>query len=294
MGWIFDGLQAPLGRALRATYPVWTPKSVAILGALALAILAPPGTAGKLKLSAEPLSYRRAIAPQEANAPSPPNPSTSAQTAPGQLQVSYEDGQLTIIAESSLLSDILSEVHRCMGADINLPASASEARIWVRLGPGPARRVLAELLSDTDLNYVIQASDTDVDGIRSVLLTPRSKATAAPGTSTGQSARNANGRIPRANPNAPEVSAQENAAVPEARPESEAASASPPAAPTDLQPAATDPQRSATNLQPATETPGSDSSKSPARTSEQMIQQLQSMYQQRKQIQQGQKPPAPN
>lgn len=293
MGWMFDGLQALLGKEHRASYPVWIAKSVATLGALALAILAPFGAARELTLPGETSTYGKTAGPQEASAQPLPNASTSAQTARGSLRVSYEDGELTIIAESSLLSDILSEVHARMGADIDLPASASAERIWVRLGPGPARKVLAELLSGTDLNYVIQASDTDEDGIRSVLLTPRSKTPAAPGTSPVQSARNASGRIPRVNPNAAEVPAQETAA-PEVRPESEAASASPPAASTDLQPVAADPQRSVTNLQATTATPITDPGKPLARTSEEMIQQLQSMYLQRKQMQQGQKPPAPN
>jgi hypothetical protein len=301
MGWMFNGLQPLRGRALRASYPGRTPTSVAILGALALMIMAAPGTARKeqpirkpwqrhlkLKLSAETSTYGKTAQSQEASAQTLPNASPSAQTAPGSLRVSYENGQLTIIAENSLLSDILSEVRARMGADIDLPASASGERIWVRLGPGPPRRILAELLGGTDLNYVIQASDTDVDGIRSVLLTPRSKATAPPRTSTEQLARSANRKIPGVNPNKTEVPAQENAVVPEARAESEAASATPPPA------ASTDARPVATNLQSTTGTPGSDPSKPLARTTEEMIQQLQSMYQQRKQMQQGQKPSAPN
>jgi hypothetical protein len=287
MGWMFDGLQALCGRALRVSYPGRTPTSVAILGALALTIVAPPGTARKLTLPAETSTYGKTAGPQEASAQPLPNASPSAQAARGSLRVSYENGQLTIIAESSALSDILSEVHARMGADIDLPASASGERIWVRLGPGPARRILAELLSSTDLNYVIQASDTDVDGIRSVLLTPRSKTTGPPGTSTEQLARSANRRIPAGNRETTEVPAQENAVVPEARAESEAASATPPAASADVQPVAT-------NLQSTGGTPGADPSRPLARTSEEMIQQLLSMYQQRKQMQPGQKPSAPN
>jgi hypothetical protein len=285
MGWMFDGLQALCGRALRAR--VRTPTSVAILGVMALTIMTPPGTARKLKLRTEGSTYGKTAEPQKANARPLPTASTSTQAAPGSLQVSYENGELTIIAENSLLSDILSEVHARMGADIDLPASASGARIWVRLGPGPARRILAELLSGTELNYVIQASDTDADGIRSVLLTPRGKATATPGNASEQVARSRNRKIPGVNPEQTEVPAQESAVVPEARAESEAASATPPAASADVQPVAT-------NLQSTIGTPGSDPSRPLARTTQEMIQQLQSMYEQRKQMQQGQKPSTPN
>jgi hypothetical protein len=103
---------------------------------------------------------------------------TPEQTAPNPPRVSYEGGQLTIIAENSELSDVLSLLSSRTGAHINFPASAAHERIWAGLGPGPARRVLASLLSEIGLNYAIQASDTDPRGIRSVLVSVRTK----PGT----------------------------------------------------------------------------------------------------------------
>jgi len=108
-------------------------------------------------------------------ASSTPPPASAEKKATPPPKVSYQDGQLTIIAENALLSDILSALHTLMGAEIDLPASASSERIWVRLGPGPARKVVSELLSGTDLNFVIQGSTTDADGIQSVMLTPHSE-----------------------------------------------------------------------------------------------------------------------
>src|SRR5260370_458183 len=110
----------------------------------------------------------------------PPPYAPPEQLPPQAPVVSYEAGQLTIGAENSTLSDILAALRACMGADIDLPASASNERMWARLGPGPARKILATLLSQTNLDYVIQASDSDVDpdGIQSVMLTPRTDAPA--------------------------------------------------------------------------------------------------------------------
>ena len=45
----------------------------------------------------------------------------------------------------------------------------------VELGPGPARQILASLLSDSNFDYLIQASDADPEKIQSVLLMPREK-----------------------------------------------------------------------------------------------------------------------
>jgi len=60
-------------------------------------------------------------------------------------QVSYQDGLLTIVAPNSTLGDILRGVRKHTSADIEIPPTASE-RVVTRLGPGPAREVIAELL----------------------------------------------------------------------------------------------------------------------------------------------------
>lgn len=299
---ILHGLLALLGRALRMSFHARIRERVVILGGLALAVIAPLGTAGKLTSTlpidgaahatqAEPSTLllaqdQRSGGPQAPDVQPPPRQLATEQPVAKLPQVTYEDGQLTINAENSLLSDILSAVHTVMGAEIDLPASASDQRIWVQLGPGPARRVLSKLLEGTELNYVIQASDTDVDGIQSVLLTPRSK-TVETGGSGNQLTRGANLRIPRVNPGTAEVPEQENPAALEPVTSSDAAPTDPPAASTGSRSAAGEPQS-------APGSPESNSSKPVARTSEEKIQQLQSLYQQRKQMQQGQKPPAPN
>ncbi len=104
-------------------------------------------------------------------------------TAP---EVTYEDGQLTINASNSTLGDILNAVRSVMGADIDAPPKASREKMAAKLGPGPAREVLSSLLSWTDYNYLIQASDSDPNGIQSILLTARSKSPGSVPTRTGR------------------------------------------------------------------------------------------------------------
>ena len=146
---------------------------------------------------------------QDGKVAAAPRPVAAEQTATNSPKVTYHDGQLTILAENSLLSDILSALHTAMGAEIDLPASASSERIWVQLGPGPARKVLGELLSGTDLNFVIQGSVTDADGIQSVMLTPHSPAGPGnPGTSSEPQERMAN-RQPAGGNSAPAEAAQQ-------------------------------------------------------------------------------------
>lgn len=298
------------GKALHMTHHAWASKPLIVPIAFALA-LAPAGKAAES--SAKPHLERRTNAvermalphgssdeisgePQEGTAqPAPQLPTAAAQATTKPPQVTFEDGQLTIIAENSALSDVMKALRSALGADIDLPAGADQ-HIWVHLGPGPARRVLRDLLDSTEFNYVLQASDSDPDGIRSVLLTPRGKSTGA--ETAGSPERSAMRRMPprtgtegasaaeSENPSPEPVASVDPApaaspAAPAGSPEAPAAS---PAAPVNV---------SSASLQ---YTPGNSASAalSPAPPTDpnQMIQTLQSMYEQRRQmqIQQNQKP----
>ena len=202
--------------------------------------------------------------------------------------VIYEHGQLTINAENVRLSDIMSALHGVMGTEVDLPAGASEERIWARLGPGPARKILSDLLSNTDLNYVIQGSSRDADGIQSVTLTVHTETAPGKDADAGESARMADRRQPRTNPVATEVPEHE---VPATQEPAVAAEVPPPppatAAPLETPAVAAD-------VQPPPANPFAHPGPPASLTQEQMVQQLTNMYQQRKQIQQNQTGSIPN
>jgi len=84
-------------------------------------------------------------------------------------EVSYQNGLLTIVAPNSTLGDILRSVRKHTAADIEVPATASE-RVVTRLGPGPAREVMAELLNGSRFNYILLASPEDANALVRVVL----------------------------------------------------------------------------------------------------------------------------
>lgn len=205
-------------------------------------------------------------------------------------QITYEDGQLTIIANNVPLSEVLAAVRNALGADIDLPAGAASQRIWVQLGPGPARKVLRDLLDGTEFDYVMQASEKDEDGVLSIQLSARSKSSETEGPGAMVARRDGRRGSP-VNPSSPEAaelepsqSAQPVTAAEAALPDSQ----SPPAVPTAT------PEPTRLQAQPMAAEAGAGGPLGGSQA--QMIQQLQSLYQQRKQIQidQNQKPPAPN
>jgi len=251
-------------------------------------------------------------------APPPPAPRVPEQMPPSVPQVSWDGSQLTITADNSTLADILVAIRTRMGAEIEVPPSASSERIAARLGPGPAREIIGTLLSWTDYDYIIQASDTDLMGVQSVLLTPRGKSdamVAAGMGSYGGSSRRAIQRMNQINRSA-ETAGQENSGTAEAgspaeapvaaaqpvpaEPQPVSAAANPatpdvprPQAETEAEAKPVDTLPVQANLNPVpSEAAPSDSVAGPT---DQRMQTLQSLYQQRKQmIQDARKTPPAN
>lgn len=102
-----------------------------------------------------------------------------AESPPKAPKVTCVGGQLKISADNSTLGSILSAVHACIGVQIDIPAGAGAQRTFEELGPGSEREVLDALLSGSDFNYVIGASDADPQKVETVLLMERKTELAA-------------------------------------------------------------------------------------------------------------------
>ena len=92
--------------------------------------------------------------------------------APVAPQVSYQNGQLTIIAPNSTLGDILRAVRKQTGAEIEVPDA--KERVVTHLGPAPAAEVMAELLNGSRFNYILLGSPDDAHVLTRVVLVAKS------------------------------------------------------------------------------------------------------------------------
>lgn len=208
-------------------------------------------------------------------------------TQPTQPRVVFEDGQLSISANDSRLSDVLYALRACTGADIDIPPGAAAEHVTAQLGPGPARKVLADLLGWSSFDYVIQAGENDPLSIQSVTLMVRIKSTtpATPGAIGSSLPAVQPAAIPARQVAVPAVPPPPTAAeAPEADNRPDAA-----VNPSTDSPVAVAPQGSPSKAAAAPDPGagagmGSGSGKSPA----DMIQELQQMYQQRRTIQEQQ------
>jgi hypothetical protein len=134
-----------------------------------------PAPRPNVRIVRQPVAKRAVVLPPLPSGPLAQVPMDQLPSTPP--QVSFQDGLLTIVAQNSSLGDILREVHKLTGAEIEVPPNAGE-RVATRLGPGPARDVLASLLNGSSFNYVMVGSVADPNTVASVMLMPKPAGTA--------------------------------------------------------------------------------------------------------------------
>jgi len=91
------------------------------------------------------------------------------------LEVSFQDGLLTINANKATLSDVLVAVQQRTGAEVSIAAGAEQEKVVASLGPGPAPEVLAQLLNGSKFNFLILSAENDPRQLDRVILSPRSE-----------------------------------------------------------------------------------------------------------------------
>jgi hypothetical protein len=111
--------------------------------------------------------------------------STANQTPAAPPQVTFQDGRLAIRAENSTLGDVLRAVHDATGATIDSPGLSSE-RVYVNLGPGEPRDILASLLNGSHYDYILMGSPQAPNSLARVMLTTRQAASAQPASAPAQ------------------------------------------------------------------------------------------------------------
>ena len=120
---------------------------------------------------------RKKAAPEPPPPQAPAPPPTLEQSAPIPAQVTYSNGQLTILAQNATLSQVLRSVQSLTGASIDMPAGASSERVVGQLGPGQPRDVLNSLLNGSKFNYIILGVNGNPGAVQKVILTTPKPAT---------------------------------------------------------------------------------------------------------------------
>src|SRR5215470_8301834 len=111
--------------------------------------------------------------PDPVAAPQPPPPPPTPEQGPSSPpEISYQQGQLTITARNSTMSDVLNAVKQKTGAAVDMPTVTSE-RVVGQFGPGAPRDVMAQLLNGSHYDYVLLGSPSDPGALKKIVLTAR-------------------------------------------------------------------------------------------------------------------------
>ena len=142
---------------------------IACISAASLATQAPQKKASTRKKAQKPAEVTTDKLAEAMPAQPPPTPEQGPSSPP---EVSYQAGQLVIVARNSTLGDVLNAVKQKTGAAVEMPASSSE-RVVGKFGPGAPRDVMAQLLNGSHYDYVLLGSPADPGALKKVVLMAR-------------------------------------------------------------------------------------------------------------------------
>ena len=226
----------------------------------------PPAATAARQSKANP--HRRKAIPDPPAQQTPAPPPTLEQTPPTPPQVTYNSGQLTIIAQNATLSQVLRMVQSQTGASIEIPPGASSERVVGQLGPGQPRDVLNSLLNGSRFNYIILGVAGNPGAVQKVILT-----TSKPSSPVNTAQNNAV-QPPEEAQDEENDSEQEPQAAPQ-----------PPLSPQSRRRLAMPGRIPEVGNQPPTDNSGDSAQPNGAKTPEQLLQELQQMQQQQQQMQ---------
>ena len=157
--------QAPVPSATPRTTTTPAPKKVSSKVATA-------PSKGRIKAKKRKPPVEEAVAP--------PRPLTPEQLPPTRPSVSYRNGQLSIVANNSTMTDVLNSVRAPTGAQFEMTGVSSADRVYARLGPGAPKDILAALLDGSRFNFAILGSPTDPAAVQRVVLMPKAGGASGP------------------------------------------------------------------------------------------------------------------
>jgi hypothetical protein len=129
---------------------------------------------------------KKGTPPEQAEAPLPPPPPRPEQLPPTRPTVTYSNGQLSILANNSTMSDVLNSVRTQTGAQFEMAGVSNNDRVYAKLGPGAPKDILAALLDGSRFNFAILGSPTDAAAVARVVLMPKAGGATAPTTTVAQ------------------------------------------------------------------------------------------------------------
>ena len=97
----------------------------------------------------------------------------AASTTNGSAAVDYAHGQLTVVSERATLGQVLKLVAAKAGGVVDVAPELQNEPVMARLGPGPAREVLADLLDSPKIDYIVMGAGDNNAGLDRIVVRTR-------------------------------------------------------------------------------------------------------------------------
>jgi hypothetical protein len=92
-------------------------------------------------------------------------------------RISYANGELTVVADNSSMTDIMSGIERATGARLEGSQPDTE-RVFGQFGPASPRDVLDSLLSGSRYDFILVGAIDDPGGVKTIMLSPHGSSAA--------------------------------------------------------------------------------------------------------------------
>lgn len=114
------------------------------------------------------------VAPAQQSAPQQAAdvPQRPAEMPPKPPRVSYVGGQLTVVADNSMLNDVLNGIRSAAGIKME-GLGGSNDRVFGQFGPASPRVVIDSLLNGSHYDFIILSALDTPDTVQRVILSPR-------------------------------------------------------------------------------------------------------------------------
>ena len=111
---------------------------------------------------------------QPATQPPSVQPVAMSSSAPsGAAAVDYVNGQLTVVSERAMLGQVLNLVAAKTGGVVDVAPELQHEPVIAKLGPGPVREVLTDLLDSPKIDYVIMGTRDGHGGVDRIVVRTR-------------------------------------------------------------------------------------------------------------------------
>ncbi len=102
---------------------------------------------------------------------------TPSQMPPSPPRITYAGGKLTVVANNAMLDDVVAEIGKAIGANVQGIQPQASERVFGQFGPAVPSQVIDTLLTGSQYDFVLVGSAGNFGSVREIILSRKSTGT---------------------------------------------------------------------------------------------------------------------